>query len=322
LLLLPSPTLAHVKWFAPYDVPEQPRLLSDVFSATFLEIAAGMLVILWLAALIERTRFGDLLMRVILRAGAPVRARTEDFYRAGTAAFFIALFVSGNIILTPELKTDLPYIPWLEAGLALGMFWRATMVVSAAGIAALYTYGVFAYGLFHLLDYPIFLGLAAYLALSSARVRIGDFRPLDVARWGAGITLMWASVEKWAYPQWTYPLLDTHPSLCLGFSSPLYMQMAGFVEFSLAFALLWTPLVRSVAAILLGAMFLAAVVDFGKIDAIGHLMIVVILISIAVDDVQMVRRPFLAPAFYCGALAVTLSLYYGLHAVMYATAIW
>ena len=44
-------------------------------------------------------------------------------------------------------------------------------------------------------------------------------RPLDVARWAAGLTLMWASVEKWAYPDWTYPLLQKSPSLTMGFTS-------------------------------------------------------------------------------------------------------
>src|ERR1700722_335029 len=168
--------------------------------------------------------------------------------------------------------------------MALGMFWRPTMVLSAAGIVALYAYGVFTYGIFHLLDYPIFLGLAAYLALSGLRQQTFlGMRALDIARWAAAITLMWASIEKWAYPQWTDPLLQARPSLCMGFSSTFYMVAAGFVEFSLAFSLLWTPLVRRLAAIVLTAMFLSAVVDFGKVDAIGHLMIVCILIGIAVD---------------------------------------
>lgn len=69
-------------------------------------------------------------------------------------------------------------------------------------------------------------------------------------------------------------------------------------------------------------MFISAVFDFGKIDAIGHLMIVVALVTIAVDDVPVARRLVFAPALYCTALAVDLALYYGLHALLYSTAIW
>jgi hypothetical protein len=134
---------------------------------------------------------------------------------------------------------------------------------------------------------------------------------------------MWASIEKWAYPQWTDPLLHARPSLCMGFSSTFYMAAAGFVEFSLAFSLLWTPLVRRLAAIVLSAMFCGAVIDFGRIDAIGHLMIVVILIGIAVDDQPIVRRPpLMAPITYSLALIATLTAYYGLHALIYTTVIW
>jgi hypothetical protein len=322
LLIWSSPAFAHVKWFAPYDVAEQPRPLTDVFSREFGLLVLAGVVILVAVTWFERTTIAELLTRSVLRFSSPMRARIEDLFRASTAVFFICLFALGGIIMTPELKTDLGAVSWLQAAIAVGLFWRATMPLSAAGIAALYAYGVADYGIFHMLDYPIFLGLAAYLALTSVRVRVFDFRPLDVARWGAAITLMWASVEKWAYPQWTYPLLATHPDLCMGLNSSFYMVAAGFVEFSLAFALLWSPLVRTVAAIILGGMFVAAVFDFGKIDAVGHLMIVIILISIAIDDLPTVRRVALAPVFYCGALAATLTLYYGLHAVLFGTAIW
>ena len=61
------------------------------------------------------------------------------------------------------------------------------------------------------------------------------------------------------------------------------MQAAGAVEFALAFALMWTPLVRRVAAIMLAGMFVSAVLEFGKIDLIGHTLIVVVLLGIIGD---------------------------------------
>jgi hypothetical protein len=129
---------------------------------------------------------------------------------------------------------------------------------------------------------------------------------------------MWASVEKWAYPEWTFPLLRTHPTLDLGFEPSFFMTAAGVVEFALAFGLLWTPLVRRLAAIVLSGMFISGVFAFGKIDAIGHMMIVTILFVIAAEnEPEPARRAVLAPAYYCVALGGFIFAYYGLHALMF-----
>lgn len=117
-------------------------------------------------------------------------------------------------------------------------------------------------------------------------------------------------------------MLDTHPALAMGLNSSFYMVAAGVLEFSLAFALLWTPLVRRMAAIVLSFMFIAAVLDFGKIDAIGHLMIVVILFGIIADDQPDERHsPILASLWYCNSLAAYLVAYYGLHAAIYTPSV-
>ena len=174
------------------------------------------------------------------------------------------------------------------------------------------------YDLFHLLDYPIFLGLAAFFILSGLGLKLGGLRPLDIARWGAGITLMWASIEKWAYPQWTYPLLVEHPKLAFGWDQSFYMTAAGVIEFGLAFGLIWTPLVRRLAAVVLSALFISAIFEFGKIDAIGHLMIIAILLGVIADDSRGPSwRPLRVPVFYTCALAGILITYYGLHAVLF-----
>jgi hypothetical protein len=232
--------------------------------------------------------------------------------------FFVSLWVLGSAVLTPELKTSSAWIPWFQLAIAAGLFWRQTMALSGAGIIVLYGIGVANYGAFHLMDYPIFLGLAVYFIASGLDIRPFGWRPLDIARCGAGITLCWASVEKWAYPQWTYPLLVQHPRLGMGWEPSLYMTAAGVIEFALALGLLWTPLVRRLSAILLGSMFVSAIFEFGKIDAIGHLMIIAILIVVALDgEKALLKRHYLAPAVYAAGLAVSVGLYYGFHAVFF-----
>ena len=55
---------------------------------------------------------------------------------------------------------------------------------------------------------------------------------------------------------------------------------------------------RRVAAIILAGMFIGAVVEFGKIDLIGHTLIVAALLAIVADDggkKELVRYPWLVP---------------------------
>ena len=236
--------------------------------------------------------------------------------------FFVNLWSLGGIIITPELKTTSQLIPLLQLGIAACLLWRQTLVLSAAGIVALYAVALHDYGLFHLLDYPIFLGLAAYLALTGLGREPFGLRPLDIARWAAAVTLMWASIEKWAYPEWTSPLFVTHPNVAMGFSPGFFMQAAGAVEFGLSFALIWTRLVRRAGALILAGMFLAAVLEFGKIDAIGHSCIVALVLAIAADDrvePVSVRQIAWTPVGYAATLAVVLLGYYELHSVLFGT---
>jgi hypothetical protein len=198
------------------------------------------------------------------------------------------------------------------------------MPLSALGIFLLYAIAVREYSVFHLADYPVFLGIALYLALTGWQRNLLGARPIDVVRWAAGITLMWASIEKWAYPEWTYPLLTLHPEMTLGFTPEFYMRAAGAVEFALAFALVWTPLVRRIAAAILVEMFVSAVFEFGKVDLIGHTLIVVALLAILADDggkPARLQRPWLLPFSYVSALILFLALYYVGHAELFGTSI-
>jgi hypothetical protein len=315
---------AHVKWFCAYDVAGQPRGLENVLCLDF-ELLLGVAVF-WLFAgcLIEPTSLGDATIRALDRATAWLRQRTELMVRAVGAFFFISIWAMGGILLTPELKTTSPLVGALQLAIAAGMLSRRTLPLSAVGIAILFGIGIRDYGVFHLADYPIFLGVAAYLALVGLGKDLFGIRPLDVMRYSAGVTLMWASVEKWAYPEWSYPLLIEHASMTLGFDSEFYMRAAGMVEFALAFALIWTPLIRRCAAVVLSGMFISACFEFGKIDTIGHSAIIAVLFAIVCDNHRSERdrrAAWLAPVALCGALSVTLFLYYVGHAAIFKTSI-
>lgn len=275
-------------------------------------------------SILEVPPVGPIMLRAFDRATWFVRDNFEIMMRAACAFFFIAVWGLGGVLLTPELKTDLSVVAAIQLGIAAGMLSRRTMPFSALGIVILYGIAIWNYGVFHLADYPVFLGVAAYLALTGMQRDFFGMRPLDVLRWSAGITLMWASIEKWAYPDWSYPLFILHPQMSLGFTPDFYMRAAGAVEFALAFSLIWTPLVRRVGAIMLTAMFVSAVVPFGKIDLIGHTLIVVALLGIIADDASepsRLRHSWIIPVAYASSLTVFLMAYYFGHKVLFGTAV-
>ena len=145
------------------------------------------------------------------------------------------------MLLTPELTTTSQIVPWMQLVMAACLLSRRTMPVTALGIVVLFGIAVANYGLFHLMDYPIFLGVAAYLAAVGIGWTPFNIRPIDILRWSTVVTLMWASIEKWAYPEWTYPLFISHPNMAMGYDPAFFMRAAGIVEFTLSFALIWSP---------------------------------------------------------------------------------
>lgn len=272
----PVPARAHVKWFAPYDVARPPVPIGDVLTPHFLTALAGFALLV---------AGGFLLDRVVARSGygiAGLRRRedaAEKVLRAGVGAFFVALFATGGTILTPELHTEAGWPAWLQFGIAASLLWTRTCALGGLGILVLYGYGVARYGVFHLADYPMFLGFAAYMVLTStASERLRALR-MPILYAAVCISLMWAGIEKWAYPQWTFPLLDARPYLTLGIPPGDFMVLAGFVEFALAFYILTGLGLLRLGIFALCAIFVSAILDFGKLDAIGHLPTIAALVA-------------------------------------------
>lgn len=315
---------AHVKWFCGYNVAGQPRTLENVLCPQFEILVGCSALALLFGCVVEGTPVSTAILRALDQATAVLRNHTENLFRVGCAFFFISIWAAGGILLTPELKTDSTLVGAIHLGIALGMLSRRTMPLSGIGIAVLFAIATWQYGAFHLADYPVFLGVALYLVLTGLQRDLLGFRPIDVVRWSAGITLMWASIEKWAYPDWSFPLFLQYPQLAMGFDPEFFMRAAGAVEFALAFALIWTPLVSRFAAIILAGMFISAVIQFGKIDLIGHTLIVVCLLAIIADDraeTRLVRYPALVPVAYAVALTTFLALYYVSHSLLFGTSL-
>src|SRR5262249_9656948 len=207
---------AHVKWFASCNVADTPLPLPAVFTTAFWLLAALFMALFYLGCDLERSAFGATIATALDGWTAPLHRRADELLRGATAIFFALLWADGSIILTPELKGSGVWLSTLQLLVPIFLFTRATMAAAAAGIVALYACGIATHGLFHMLDYLAFVGLAACLALSvspHARLRARRF---DVLRWTVAFSLLWPSMEKFVYPTWIAPIALAHPQLTLG----------------------------------------------------------------------------------------------------------
>jgi hypothetical protein len=321
--LLPMATVAaaHVKWFVTCDSSDNPIPLQAVFTTTFWLLSALFVSLFYLACKVEQTAIGALLTGLLDRATKPLHDRADVLLRAVAAVSFSLLWADGGVILAPELKASSAWLSAIQLLIPIYLIGRALLPAAAACIVVLYGYGIAAYGLFHMLDYPVFLGIAIYFALSASRnAKVHAFR-FACLRWSVALSLLWPSMEKFLYPAWIAPIATTHPELTLGFDVATVITAAGVVEFGLAFALFWTPLVRRLGALALTLLLFAATFDFGKMDGIGHLMIIaILLVVVAEPGREQVRcRPALAPVASGAALLAAIFLYTGAHALYYGS---
>lgn len=324
--LLSLPAQAHVKWFAPYIVGAPPAPVGVTLTNLWFWTGLALVLVFFLATrAVERSSLGETLLAGLDRATDPLWNRLDDFVRVVIAAFFVAIFAVGGVYLTPDLKTPAEWVSWIQLLIAVGIFSRKTMPLSAAGIIGLWLLALRDYDFFHLLDYlALGVAVAGYLVLEASRNPEWRKHRFEVLRWGVAIALMWSSLEKFAYPDWFYPLVVEKPFLTFGMPRDVFIPMAGVAEFTMGFGLLWTPLVRRLSAIALFFIFNAAVYPFGRIDIIGHALIMAIIVAIAADHTRQVHflpavKRSLAgvPAGIAAALVVFGVGYWGLHIAVY-----
>jgi hypothetical protein len=331
ITLVATPAQAHVKWFAPYNVAADPTPLPEVFSGHFLVLLACTIVLIMLVHVADRVIEGGFRVDPFAQALATLVPHSADIMRIALGAFMLCLWLKGGIILTPELTTTNEAISWFQLGLAATTITWRTSWVAGLGILVLYGVAIGQYGIFHLLDYPLFLGIAAYIIIHSLKIERLQPYALSILYFAMAQTLLWASVEKWAFGAWTMPLLLQHERITLGIDHRLYLTMAGYVEFVAAFLLLYGRTSQRLSALMLFAIFVAAVIDFGKVDAVGHAMIIAALLVVVINGNTIVnaalqnRIPSLAIGSlemgitYLSYILLFFTFYYGAHGVIYGS---
>lgn len=329
---------AHVKWFFPYDVVKPPLPIGEVLDGTFARLFAWSVVACYLFFLADRFIWRKGVLSAFDQKLKHFDAAAYYIMRVSAAIFGLTLFwwwASGQgqqFFLTPELKTSARWVPWLHLIMAASTLLRVTTPITGVGFFILYLGALSQYGIFHMLDYPIMLGIGYYLTVSNAHSKGLLKSGLVVLFAATGITLIWAAVEKFAYPSWTVAILEGKPEMLQGMTPKLFMKVSGFTEMFATFILLGAAsVVGRLVALGLLSVFVLAVFEFGFVDAVGHLMIVAILWVLIVRgptdaremlvlrDKSVFTEAYFMTGLYFLAFGMIFLLYYGIHYWSYGT---
>jgi uncharacterized membrane protein YphA (DoxX/SURF4 family) len=277
---------AHVKWFSKMAncVTSPSTPLDSMYSALFIGLGFAALAVMLVVTLIDWkiSHPNGAVAYHAARVECHVTEHVSPLLRFGLAAYLVLIatyFYQSPIILTPDLKTGAAWVPIMQLLIAIMAMSRRTSWLASLGIVFLYAFAVISYGWFHLLDYQYFIGIAVFLAIDShygqAQGRLG----LSILRVAVGISFLWVGVEKWMYPDWTYELLQQDlRGILMGFSPRFVVMVAGYVEFCLAFILIFGRLSSQVAPAVLLLLMVSAIPMVGMVDAIGHLPILIVLL--------------------------------------------
>ncbi len=329
---------AHVKWFFDYDVTKPPTPIGEVLDGTFVKMFLVSVAGCYIFFLLDRYIYEEGILAEFDKKMKLFDNAANTIMRVAAGIFFFALFgwwafgVGQSFFLTPELKTNAAWVPWLHLIMALAVISRYTVFVAGIGVFVLYIAATFDYGLFHLLDYMIFLGIGYYLTVSQSKTKGWIKSGFVVLFACAGLTLIWAAVEKFAYSHWTIAVLADKPHVTMGMSPPIFMKVSGFIEFFVTFILLGAvSVVGRLISLGFMSVFVLAVFEFGTLDAVGHMMIVAILWVLIVrgptdarnmlvlPDKSLFTEAYFMTGLYFLAFVMIFILYYGIHHLTYGS---
>ena len=191
---------AHVKWFVEFDVTEAPRQIDQVLNPVFwgLLILASVTLLFLYSLDVVWTRNGT--FDFIDRRFDWNPDIAAHLMRIGAGVFFMALWLMGDVILTPDLVTDAVFVGYIQFFTAFFTLFSSTLVLTALGIFSLYIYGAMKYGVYHMLDYATFLGVAAFFAITaSGNKKLARYR-LSILVGFMLFSFLWSAIEKFGYP--------------------------------------------------------------------------------------------------------------------------
>ena len=325
----------HVKWFGHFDVTTAPTPVDQVLTKPFVYLFLASVFSVYLFFVADRAAYRKGYFIEFDKKLTELNRFSTYLLRICAGIFFASLAIYSRVthesfLITPELKTSQAVIPYLQLAIGLCALSRRTMPLIGLGTIALYVDAVFYYGIYHLLDYFIFLGIAYFFLVANSESAGWKRSGFIVLYATTGITLLWAAMEKFAYPYWSYSMLEVHPGLLMGLSPSGFMRASGFMEFALTFVLLSAASISGRALALgLEAIFVLAIIPFGLLDAIGHSMIIAILLVLMIrgptraramlilDGKSIWTEAYFMTGLYFLAFGMFFIMYYGFHYLAY-----
>jgi hypothetical protein len=284
--LFPGLAQAHIKWFHNYDLMQPPRDIDAVLGHTpFAGLMVLAALVLFVAAYADHLLLAgnSLARRASVRIELWAADKTYGFLRLLIGLLFAVLASDGRTLLTPELAASSPCVAEIQWVIAFTALFPATGAVAGTAILLLYGMAIEKYGLFHMFDYPAFVGAAVYLMWMSFN-RQAHTHALALLRVATALTLMVGATEKFGYPGWSFDLLRNYPVLTFGVTDlEFYMVGAGLVEFALAYLLLFGRVSGKAGAAILFGLMASAILLFGWMDAVGHALFLAALLAMTVN---------------------------------------
>lgn len=271
ILMVPTVANAHVKWFSEFSFADRPLPLPEVATSLFWGMMLLSFVAIAVAVVIDRSLEGATWYQ---RVNQWLDERKDNAFVVMRVAAGATLLMSwqADALLVPELDIVGAWVGWLQFAIALLLLLRETTPIAGVGLVILYAIGVTQYGIFYMLDYVLFLGVAWFLIvnnLSNDMVRGTGIPALYIT---IGFSLIWVGLEKLIYPQWSFYILEQNPQLTLGFPVEFFLVAAAFIELALGYLLVIGLLGRPLSLVITLVFFLTSTV-FGKVEVIGHTII-------------------------------------------------
>ena len=294
-MFLPSLAWAHVKWFSQFTYGDRPRTLAETTTLSF-----------WALTLLSVVTIGGLVYLDKWLRAVPFGARLEAWLgtyqrdsmsvmRVGVGAALLLAW-QASTILAPELPELHAALGWAQFAIVLLLLIPRTVPIAGLALAALWIYAAARFGLFHLLDYTFYLGIAFVLAVCRtphARLRALGLPALYLA---VGFSLFWVALEKLVYPDWALYVLSQHPGLAMGLPLEFFLVGAAFVELSLGHLLILGLLGRTLALTITIVFLITSSVFGGKLEITGHTPVHAALIVFILEGAgHAYRPPFLMP---------------------------
>ena len=271
LFLVQATASAHVKWFSDFSFSDEPLTLSEAVDTTFiLLLILSMVVIGALVYLDRKLQQASWFKRV----DDWLKSQSEYSVLVIRIAAGAVLLMSwqADAMLVPELSITSSWVGWFQFLLAFLLLFRKTVPMAGLGLMVLYGIGIYQFGMFHMLDYPMYAGAGYYLLVSKSENKAIRGTGLPALYLTVGFSLCWVALEKIIYPEWGLYVLQQNPQLALGFNLDFFLVGAAFVEFALGYLLIICLLQRPLA-LLITLVFFSTTLVFGKLEIIGHTLI-------------------------------------------------